>query len=75
MKFRLLFFALLLSFRGWCASSIPPQHPVSPAASNSMIVWALIAYLLIIVGWAVAAKSSLDKILKGVLQDMEHYQL
>jgi len=38
-----------------------------------MIGSVLITYLTAIAWWAIAAKNSLDKILKGVQQDMAQY--
>jgi hypothetical protein len=52
------------------------------ATSSSLLVdkmktarigWALITFLTAIIWWAITAKNSLDKILKGVLQDMAQY--
>jgi len=39
----------------------------------TVIGWGLITYLITIFWWAVAAKNSLDKILKNVLQDIDRY--
>jgi len=39
----------------------------------AMIGSVLITYLIAIAWWAIAAKNSLDKILKGVQQDMAQY--
>ena len=39
----------------------------------AVIGWCLITYLVSIFWWAVAAKNSLDKILKDVLQDIDRY--
>ena len=40
---------------------------------TAMIGWGLIVYLTIIIWWAIAAKNSLDMILKDVVQSMAQY--
>ena len=39
----------------------------------AVIGWGLITYLITIFWWAIAAKNSLDKVLKNVLQDIDRY--
>ena len=39
----------------------------------TVIGWGLITYLISIFWWAIAAKNSIDKILKDVLQDIDRY--
>ncbi|MDO6431401.1 hypothetical protein Q4E93_12425 [Flavitalea sp. BT771] len=39
----------------------------------ALIGWGLITYLVIIFWWAIAAKNSLDKILRDLLQDIGRY--
>jgi len=80
MKIPFLLCALVLSTNGWCAnatSSPRTVHSVAPLQVDNMATtvmgWILVAYLSAIIWWAIAAKHSLDKILKDVLQDIGQY--
>ena len=71
MKLALFLCALLLSLQGWGASvnpSQPPAHEITPGLLGGLLI-----YITILFWWTIAAKNSLDKILKNVLQDIARY--
>ena len=71
MKYLVLLCTLFISAQGWCASGgVRHSQQIIENESNSFLTWVLAAYAIVAVSCTLAAKRSLDKILKEIFLDM-----